>query len=74
MINLCKYDRLSYCDEDKCPKNQRKCRHYKKSTYFDRCMFLAFEHYCNCIDAQNDRNGRLSDEQITEIEQSKLST
>lgn len=74
MINHCKYNGLSYCDVENSPKDQTKCRHYKKSTYFPRCMFLVFDEYCDCLSAQKDRNGQLSDKEIAEIEESKINT
>jgi hypothetical protein len=35
-------------------------------------MFLIFDSYCDSLAAQQDRNGKLSDEEIAEIEESKL--
>lgn len=36
-----------------------KCKYYKQSTYFDRCMFQSMEltngYHCSCADAQQDR-------------------
>jgi hypothetical protein len=56
------------------PDEQQKCRHYKKSTHFNRCMFLVFDNYCDSLAAQQDRNGQLSDTEIAEIEESRLET
>ena len=72
MINHCKYNGMSICDMRDSPKDQEKCRHYKKATFFNMCMFLVFDKNCDCLAAQRDRNGKLSDEEIAEIEQSRV--
>lgn len=40
-------------------ENPEKCKFYKKSTYYDRCMFQSMElgngFHCSCADAQCDR-------------------
>ena len=68
MINHCKYNGLSFCDRATSYDGQEKCRHYLKSTHFNRCMFLVFGEFCDCLIAQNDLNGLLSDKEIAEIE------
>ena len=65
-------DGLSTCDMAEQPKLQEKCRHYQKSTHFSRCMFLVFDNFCDSLAAQQDRNGKLSDAEIAEIEESRL--
>jgi len=72
MINHCKYNGLSTCDMAEVSKEQEKCRHYQKSTNFSRCMYLVFDNYCDSLAAQQDRNGKLSDAEIAEIEESRL--
>ena len=73
MINHClKSNGLSGCDMANKPKEQEKCRHYEKSTHFCRCMYLVFDNYCDSLAAQQDRDGRLSDAEIAEIEESML--
>ena len=74
MINHCKNNGLSICDMKDSPNDQTKCRHYEKSTFFNRCMYLIYDNYCDCLTAQRDRNGYLSDEEIAEIEESKIDT
>jgi hypothetical protein len=73
MINHCsRGNGLSACDMARKPKEQERCRHYIKSTHFSRCMFLIFDEYCDSLAAQQDRNGKLSDLEVAEIEESKL--
>ena len=74
MINHCNYNGLSLCGMAKKPKEQERCTHYQKSTHFSRCMYLVYDEFCDSLSAQQDRNGKLSDAEIAEIEESKLDT
>jgi hypothetical protein len=72
MINHCVYDKISCCHACDLPKEQKKCRHYDKARFLERCMYLRFDKYCDSLKAQNDRDGLLSDEQVAEAEQSQV--
>lgn len=51
VINFCKRDIMSVCtagSED----HQKDCQFYRKSSYMDRCMYLVFGEYCDCVEAQ----------------------
>lgn len=55
MVNYCRKGTLSYCDVSDSFEKQKKCKYYKKSSYFDRCMFLVFGKHCSSIDAQENK-------------------
>ena len=71
MVNYCKKDILSYCNMANSPKDQKKCKFYKKATHFDRCMFLIFDEHCSSMEAQLDVDF-VSDLEVAEIEESKI--
>ena len=45
MENCCKTeDIMSVCG---CPEDQKNCKHYKKASYGNRCMYYKFDAYCD---------------------------
>ena len=48
---FCKKDVISVCTAQN-EREQKKCKFYKKSSFTDRCMYLIFDEYCDCLDAQ----------------------
>jgi hypothetical protein len=50
-ICFCKKGAMSVCTA-RSVDEQQKCRFYQKSSYSDRCMYLIFDKYCDCLDAQ----------------------
>ncbi|MGD9206248.1 MAG: hypothetical protein PVF86_16995, partial [Desulfobacterales bacterium] len=47
----CKKDLMSICTATSV-EEQKKCRYYQKSSCSDRCMYLVFDYYCDCLEAQ----------------------
>ena len=48
---FCKRDTMSICTAAS-ESEQINCKSYKKSSFSDRCMYLIFDEYCDCLDAQ----------------------
>jgi len=64
MINLCSNGTtMSICTEKRSSEKQRTCGFFIKATNEPRCMFLVFDCYCQCINAQDHRDGKLKDEE-----------
>jgi hypothetical protein len=52
-ISYCRKGAMSVCTATSVDE-QKKCRYYQRSSYSDRCMYLIFGKYCDCLDAQED--------------------
>lgn len=64
MINLCSNGAaMSTCTERRSSEKQRTCDFYIKATNEHRCMFLVFNEFCQCLKAQNHRDGKYKDEE-----------
>ena len=50
-ICFCKKGVMSVCTA-RSVDDQQKCKFYQKSSHSDRCMYLIFGKYCDCLDAQ----------------------
>jgi hypothetical protein len=54
-VNFCKADSLMAICRAEDPS---KCRYYKQSTYYERCMYQSFEldegYHCSCSNAQTE--------------------
>ena len=48
---FCKIDIVSICTAAS-QSEQKKCKFYKKSSFSDKCMYLMFDQYCDCMEAQ----------------------
>ena len=48
---FCKKGLMSVCTAVSV-EEQNKCRYYQKSSRSDCCMYLAFDYYCDCLEAQ----------------------
>jgi hypothetical protein len=48
---FCKKETMSVCTAGSVDE-QKKCRYYQKSSYSDECMFLTFNKFCDCLEAQ----------------------
>ena len=48
---FCKRETISVCTACGVAE-QKKCRYYQKSSYSDKCMYLIFDKYCDCLEAQ----------------------
>ena len=48
---FCKIDIVSICTAAS-ESEQKKCKFYKKSSFSDKCMYLVFDEYCDCMEAQ----------------------
>lgn len=53
--NYCKKERMSICTAED-PAQQEKCSFFEKSSYEQRCMYLIFDEYCDCLKAQIQTN------------------
>jgi hypothetical protein len=49
--NYCKKETMSVCTAEN-SKQQEKCSFFEKSSYEQRCMYLIFDEYCDCLRAQ----------------------
>jgi hypothetical protein len=49
--NYCKKDKMSVCTAED-PRQQEKCSFFEKSSHEQRCMYLIFDEYCDCLKAQ----------------------
>ena len=49
--NLCKKGLMSVCSGENASE-QEKCTYYEKATQENRCRFLKFDEYCDCLKAQ----------------------
>jgi hypothetical protein len=47
---FCKMDVMSICTADS-KSDQKNCKFYKKSSFTDRCMYLMFDEFCDCVEA-----------------------
>lgn len=56
--NFCKKDRMSICTAKDC-RQQEKCSFFKKASHEQRCMYLIFDAYCDCLKAQAQSNGQV---------------
>jgi len=53
IINFCEYkDSMSYCVKMEESEEQQKCSYYEKASYFNRCMYLKYDEYCDCLNAR----------------------
>lgn len=53
ITNFCENkEGMSVCAKKEELKEQEKCSYYEKASRFNRCMFLKFDEYCDCLDAQ----------------------
>jgi hypothetical protein len=50
-ICFCKRGLMSVCTAGS-EGGQKKCKFYQKSSCCDRCMYLVFDKYCDCLEAQ----------------------
>ena len=48
---FCKKGTISVCTA-RGVAEQKKCRFYQKSSFSDKCMYLIFDKYCDCLEAQ----------------------
>ena len=48
---FCKKETMSVCTAGSVDE-QKRCRYYKKASHSDKCMFLAFDKFCDCLEAQ----------------------
>jgi hypothetical protein len=48
---FCKSDVMSMCKAGS-EGEQRRCKFYKKSSHSDKCMYLVFDEFCECLEAQ----------------------
>ena len=48
---FCKIDIVSICTAAN-ENEQKKCKFFKKSSSSDKCMYLMFDEYCDCLEAQ----------------------
>ena len=46
---------MSICTAED-PRQQEKCRFFEKSSHEQRCMYLIFDEYCDCLKAQMHSN------------------
>jgi len=54
-INLCKKGAMSVCSANN-EEDQEKCTFYKKASQENRCMYFIFDEFCDCMEAQLDKN------------------
>jgi hypothetical protein len=47
----CRTGIMSVCTAEN-EYQQKYCRFYEKSSYSDKCMYLVFDEYCDCLEAQ----------------------
>jgi hypothetical protein len=52
---FCRNDIMSVCTAEN-ERQQKYCRFYEKSSYSDKCMYLVFDEYCDCLEAQLSTN------------------
>jgi len=52
LTNYCKGELMSVCTAP--ADEQESCVYYDKSKTEDRCMYLKFSEYCDCLGAQID--------------------
>jgi hypothetical protein len=48
---FCKKGTISVCTAGSVDEQQQ-CRYYQKSSVSDKCMYLTFGKYCDCLEAQ----------------------
>jgi hypothetical protein len=48
---FCKRDVMSICTADS-KSDQKNCKFFQKSSFTDRCMYLMFDEFCDCLEAQ----------------------
>ena len=48
---FCKKEAMSVCTATSVDE-QKKCRYYQKASYSDKCMYLTFNKFCDCLEAQ----------------------
>ena len=48
---FCKRDVMSICMAES-EREQKNCKFYKQSSFTDRCMYLMFDEFCDCLEAQ----------------------
>jgi hypothetical protein len=53
--NYCKKDMMSVCTAED-SRQQEKCSFFEKSSHEQRCMYLIFDEYCDCLKAQMQSN------------------
>lgn len=52
IVNHCEYKgMMSCCVKKEEQEEQKKCSYYIKASYFNRCIYLKYDEYCDCIDA-----------------------
>jgi len=61
LTNFCKRELMSVCTAS--ADEQENCVYYKKSGREDRCMYLKFDEYCDCLGAQIDAPAPVRDEE-----------
>ena len=50
--NFCKDLGLMYgCDKNEKVEEQEKCSYFEKSKHANRCIYLKFDEFCDCLDA-----------------------
>ena len=54
--NYCKKEKMSICTAED-PRQQEKCCFFEKSSHEQRCMYLIFDEYCDCLKAQMKSEG-----------------
>ena len=47
---------MSICTAED-PRQQERCRFFEKSSHEQRCMYLIFDEYCDCLKAQMKSEG-----------------
>ena len=63
IINFCvDAGMMHVCDECDNPTNQEKCHFYEKATKANRCMYLKFDEFCDCLKAILNEINDLQDE------------
>jgi hypothetical protein len=59
---FCKIDIVSICTAAS-ESEQKKCKFYKKSSFSDKCMYLMFDEYCDCMEAQIATQQKIQEDQ-----------
>jgi hypothetical protein len=56
LSNMCAMGLLSICTARHSWSDQKRCRHYRKASYAERCMHLveSIDGHCDNVDAQRD--------------------
>ena len=53
IINFCEYkNMMPYCQKMEELEEQKKCSYYVKASFFNRCMYLKYDEYCDCLNAK----------------------